>query len=340
MGAVTLSSAQWTPIGPAPIDTKGGLDQISGRIQAAAPDPNNPTTIYVGGDNGGVWKSTTTPPSWTPLTDTLSSLGVSGYPTLVVHPANSNLVLGLVSGPGAGVLQSGDGGNTWQILANSQFNNQFLTALPVHPTNQNTLYLAASWFGAWQSAVGGQTWRQITTLPSGSVWDLVVAKYDSNTLFAAIVGNTGAQQAKNGVYKSTDSGTTWTLLPGLPSGSALGQSNSDGSSTVGAVRIETGTASGALYVAMLTVAANPSPPFSASAPPTAAPTGPRSALRPAASNLAGGISCSASIPPTPPTSSSTTPTRSTKATTAATLGPRPTPASAISAASITLTSST
>ena len=260
MSSVTLSSAQWTPIGPAPIDTKGGLDQISGRIQAAAPDPNNPTTIYVGGDNGGVWKSTTTPPSWTPLTDTLSSLGVTGYHTLVVHPANSNLVLGLASGPGAGLLQSGDGGNTWQILANSQFNNQFLTALAVHPTNQNTLYLAASWFGAWQSANGGQTWQQITTLPSGSVWDLVVAKYDSNTLFAAIVGNTGAQQAKNGVYKSTDSGTTWTLLTGLPSGSALGQSNSDGSSTIGAVRIESGTASGALYVAMLTVAANPSPP--------------------------------------------------------------------------------
>ena len=98
MGSVTLSSAQWTPIGPAPIDTKGGLDQISGRIQAVAPDPNAPTTIYVGGDNGGVWKSTTTPPSWTPLTDTLASLSVSGYHNLVVHPAKSSLVLGLVSG--------------------------------------------------------------------------------------------------------------------------------------------------------------------------------------------------------------------------------------------------
>src|SRR5579875_1817342 len=101
MGSVTLSSAQWTSIGPAPINTKGGLDQISGRIQAAAPDPNNPTTLYVGADNGGVWKSTTTPPSWTPLTDTLLSLAVTGYHTLIVHPANSNLVLGIASRPGA-----------------------------------------------------------------------------------------------------------------------------------------------------------------------------------------------------------------------------------------------
>ena len=59
MGSVTLSTAQWTPIGPAPIDTQGGLDEISGRVQTAAPDPIDPTTIYAGGDNGGIWKTTT-----------------------------------------------------------------------------------------------------------------------------------------------------------------------------------------------------------------------------------------------------------------------------------------
>ncbi|HXP75013.1 MAG TPA: hypothetical protein VN823_12790 [Stellaceae bacterium] len=57
MGLVTLSTAKWTPIGPAPIQTLGGLDQISGRVQAAAPDPTDPKTIYLGGDNGGIWKN-------------------------------------------------------------------------------------------------------------------------------------------------------------------------------------------------------------------------------------------------------------------------------------------
>jgi hypothetical protein len=66
MGSVTLSAAEWTSIGPAPIDTKGGLDEISGRIQAAAPDPTNSAIIYFGGDNGGIWKTTASPPSWTP----------------------------------------------------------------------------------------------------------------------------------------------------------------------------------------------------------------------------------------------------------------------------------
>ena len=52
-----LNLSNWVPIGPAPIDTAGGLDQISGRIQIAAPDPGNALTIYLGSDNGGIWKN-------------------------------------------------------------------------------------------------------------------------------------------------------------------------------------------------------------------------------------------------------------------------------------------
>jgi photosystem II stability/assembly factor-like uncharacterized protein len=255
MSGVTLSTGQWTPIGPAPIHTQGGLGDISGRVQAPAPDPTDPTTIYIGADNGGIWKTTTSPPNWTPLTDQMPSLNVTGYHSLVVHPANHNLVLGPVSGPGAGIMKSVDGGNSWQLLANNQFDGQFLTSLAVHPTDQNTMYLSASWFGAWKSTDGGVTWQQLTSLPAGSVWDLILAKFDSNTLYAAVVGNAGAQQAQNGVYKSTDSGTTWTPLSGLPSSAALG-----GSNISGAVRIESGTAQGVVYVSMLTLGMNPSPP--------------------------------------------------------------------------------
>jgi photosystem II stability/assembly factor-like uncharacterized protein len=259
MSGVTLGTAQWTPIGPAPIHTAGGLDEISGRVSAAVSDPNDSATIYLGGDNGGIWKTATSPPTWTPLTDDKPSLNVGGYHPLVVHPANHKLVLGLVSGPGAGILQSLNGGNQWQLRANNQFDGQFLNSLAVHPTDQNTMYLSASGFGAWQSADGGVTWQQMSSLPGvpgGSVCDLILAKFDSKTLYAAVVGNTGAQQAQNGVYKSTDSGATWILLSGLPSGAAL----SAGANNPAAVRLESGTASGVVYVSMLTLGANPKPP--------------------------------------------------------------------------------
>ncbi len=246
MGLVTLSTSKFTPIGPAPIQTAGGLIWISGRIEAAAPDPTDPNTIYVGGDNGGVWKNIN-PPNWTPLTDFMPSLNFSGYHPLVVHPANHNLVLGLVSGPGAGILQSTDGGNTWQLLANSQFDGQNLRSLAVHPTDTNTMYLSAGWQGAWKSTDGGSSWKQLAKLPGGWVSDLVLAKFDSSTLYAAVAGNTGAQEAQNGVYQSIDSGGTWTLLGGgLPPGSTLRGSPAS-------VRLDSGTTSGVVYVSMLTV---------------------------------------------------------------------------------------
>ncbi|HUI83322.1 MAG TPA: choice-of-anchor D domain-containing protein [Candidatus Binatia bacterium] len=246
-----MSTSKWTPIGPAPIETKGGLNQISGRIQAAAPDPTDPAKIYLAADNGGIWKNSN-PPNWTPLTDYQRSPNFNGYHPLVVHPANHKLVLGLVSGPGAGILKSVDGGQTWQLLANSQFEGQALGALAVHPTNTDLMYLSAAWFGAWQSSDGGVSWQRLNSLPGGSVSDLIMAKYDSSMLFAGLVGNAGAQQGQNGVYKSPDSGATWIPLGGLPAGAALGGNNASG-----AVRLESGKGAGIVYASLLTLATTP-----------------------------------------------------------------------------------
>ena len=254
-----LNLSNWVPIGPAPIDTAGGLDQISGRIQIAAPDPGNALTIYLGSDNGGIWKNINAP-SWTPLTDQMPSLALGAnfgksfgaYHTLVVHPADNNLVLGLVSGVGAGILQSTDGGNTWNLLANNQFDGQGLNSIAVHPTDTSRLYVAAGSNGVWKSTDGGASWQQLGTLPSGLVSDLIIARFDANTLYAAVVGNTGTTQAQNGVYVSSDQGNTWTLLGGgLATGAALGSS--------AAVRIESGAATGVVYVSMLTVSGSAAP---------------------------------------------------------------------------------
>ena len=251
MPPVTLSTSKWTPIGPAPIETGGGLNQISGRIAAAAPHPTKAATIYIAGDNGGIWKNIN-PPHWTPLTDFEASLSFGGYHPLVVHPANNDLALGLVSRQGAGILKSSDAGQTWQLLANGQFEGSALNSLAVHPTDIDTMYLSAYWAGVWKSIDGGVTWQMLNGLPGGSACDLVLAKYDSSMLFAGVVGNTGAQQAQNGIYRSNDSGATWTMLSGLPSGADLGGDNASG-----AVRIESGTASGVVYVSLLTLGTVP-----------------------------------------------------------------------------------
>ncbi len=92
-----LSSSGWSPLGPVPLASDGtgsGLQdyhQVSGRATAVAIDPADATgnTIYIGGAQGGVWKSTnagtTTPTNvaWTPVNRR------STYPLRLVRYRNS-----------------------------------------------------------------------------------------------------------------------------------------------------------------------------------------------------------------------------------------------------------
>ena len=67
------------------------------------------------------------------------------------------------------------------------------------------------------------TWTNTTTsITSSEPWSaVVVASNEPKTLYAA-VGNAGGS-TKNGVYKTENGGTTWTLLSGAPSGTLAGR---------------------------------------------------------------------------------------------------------------------
>ena len=90
--ATTLvpASGGWTPLGPVPLasDATGtgfqDYRQVSGRATAVAIDPADATgnTVYIGGAQGGAWKSTNAATSiadnvtWTPLTDDQATLSI------------------------------------------------------------------------------------------------------------------------------------------------------------------------------------------------------------------------------------------------------------------------
>src|SRR5262249_52312044 len=69
------SVSGWQSVGPGSISTSGqagvAYSSVSGRVSAVASDPSDPSgnTIYVGSENGGVWKSVDGGANWTPLTD-------------------------------------------------------------------------------------------------------------------------------------------------------------------------------------------------------------------------------------------------------------------------------
>jgi len=123
LAALGITGRQWTPIGPQPTTYTGTYTLpapgylTSGRVTALAVDPGNASIVYLGGSDGGVWKTTDGGATWTPLTDNQPSLSVG---SIVLDPSNSATIYvgtgeeyGLFefgSYYGAGVLKSTDGG--------------------------------------------------------------------------------------------------------------------------------------------------------------------------------------------------------------------------------------
>jgi hypothetical protein len=216
---VVLSASKWTPLGPAPALGPA----FGGRMDVAAPDPNNPNVMYLGANNGGIWKTnnwTASPPTWTEITDKpqILSLAIHEH-DLVVFPGNSNIVIAAASGPGGGILRSDDAGNTWNYLGNSKFDMSEFGALVVDPNvaNAQILYVAVSggsanfFFGSglYKSVDGGATWTDtgVGTF-SGFVNDLIQIQENGNTVLYAADAGTGLH-FNGGISRSVDGGLTW-----------------------------------------------------------------------------------------------------------------------------------
>ncbi len=216
------ASGGWTLIGPQP-EYPGN----SGRVTALAVDPRDNNTVFIGGAEGGVWKTMDAGTSWTPLTDTQPALAIGA---LAIDPSNSQIVYagtgeGNFNGDaygGAGVLKTVDGGRTWTLLASDMFDQMSFLALAVSPRDGRILLAAVPLAGVYRSADGGATWQNV--LP-GEGDNVFFDPSNSNVAYAAMGGIFGTG---TGIFKSIDAGVTWkasngtgtTVLPPANAGRA------------------------------------------------------------------------------------------------------------------------
>lgn len=219
---------QMRPIGPA---------LMGGRIADLAVHPRDPRTWYVAVGSGGVWKTTNSGVTFTPIFDRQTSYSI-GVVTLdpsnpeVVWVGTGENVSGRHVGWGDGVYRSRDGGRNWQRmgLANSQHIGRIL----VDPRDGNTILVAAEgplWSaggerGVYRSTDGGVTWSATLQIDEHTgVTDIEFDPANPDVLYAAAyqrrrhVWGFAAGGAGSGLYKSTDNGRTWRkLTEGLPTG--------------------------------------------------------------------------------------------------------------------------
>lgn len=211
-------NSNWQPLGPYTNSNTYNATNLKqtgqGRINAIAVDPTNSNTIYIGAPAGGIWKSTDGGLNWTPLTDHLPQIGVSG---IAIHPTNSNIIYIATGDDDAsdsysvGVWKSTDGGGSWNktgLMPGGDPNK--MNEIYINPNAPETILVATS-SGVMKSTNGGDSWLQKL---SGNILDLKMKPGDANIWYAA---------SRNRFYKSTNGGEMFSnvTISGLTSSTRL-----------------------------------------------------------------------------------------------------------------------
>lgn len=190
--------AAWQPLGPG---------NIGGRTRSLLIHPRNPNILYTAGVAGGVWKSEDEGASWKPLTDSMANLAVS---TLAMDPADPNvLYAGTGEGfnnidavTGAGIFQSLDGGESWNLLPQATF--RFTNKIVVSKSQPSHVYAATS-NGVWRSLDRGATWQQVLRRDASGQFgcqDLAIrTDVESDTVFATCRAN-----PQGAIFRNLDAG--------------------------------------------------------------------------------------------------------------------------------------
>ncbi len=209
---MALVDTRWRALGPDRVMT--GTVATAGRVSAIAIHPTDMNIIYAGGAQGGVWRSDDAGENWRPLTDQECSLAMG---SIAIDPVNPDIIYAGTgeqhfSGDsyyGCGVLRSLDAGETWEQLGAQAYVDRgrgggariarVVIDRATAGSATSTTVLAASTFGLFRSTDSGRSWNLVL---EGTATDLVVHPTDPSIMYAAVYGN--------GVYKSSNTGTSWT----------------------------------------------------------------------------------------------------------------------------------
>ncbi|WP_298068960.1 hypothetical protein, partial [Oleiagrimonas sp.] len=222
----------WRAVGP----------WIGGRVVAVTGVPSQRDLFYMGAVDGGVWRSTDYGHKWVNITDGTLPGSSDSIGAVAVAPSNPKIIYvgtgesdirgDMITGDG--VFRSDDAGKTWHAAGLSKTHT--ISAIVVDPKNPDVVYASSMGHvftsnverGVFKSVDGGKSWKKIlyTDAKTGAI-DLVMVPHHPNVLYAAMWqarrmpwklddGGPGS-----GLYKSTDSGASWTRISrhsGFPQG--------------------------------------------------------------------------------------------------------------------------
>lgn len=223
-----MSKLQWRSIGPF----------IGGRVVAIAGVPSDPSLFYMGGVQGGVWRSSNYGITWDNITDGQTGM-MKGYSigALAVAPGNPKVIYAGTGeadvrgdfATGDGIYKTTDAGKTWHYAGLRDTHTT--TALAIDPRDSNVAYASSLGHvfapnaerGVFKTTDGGKTWSKVLYIDdnTGSV-DVVMDARNPNVLYAAMwqaqrrPWNFTSGGPGSGLYKTSDAGAHWSKISSNP----------------------------------------------------------------------------------------------------------------------------
>jgi photosystem II stability/assembly factor-like uncharacterized protein len=197
-------------------------DGYSGAIVFRAEvDPSDPSRVYAAG-RSGPWRSDDGGVTWAGIYYPPPGASVRGieWTFAAVDPSQPGHILG----GHAPLLESFDGGDSWQLRWQGDGSQGTVSAAVFAPSNPQVVYAGLAGDGCIRfhesipcdigggvlaSQDGGATWQSASggALGEAPVYDMAVDQSDAHRAYAA---------AETGLFRTTDGGASWQLLPILP----------------------------------------------------------------------------------------------------------------------------
>lgn len=221
-----MANMRFREIGPA---------TMGGRINDIEVPAQDTRIIYAATASGGIWKSTNGGTSWTGIFEkeevsTIGDMAIAPSDPSILYVGTGESNNRQSSSWGNGVYKSLDAGKTWQKMGLSETHH--IGRIVVHPTDPNTVYVAATgklWGpsperGVYKTTDGGRSWSLVLKGNDDTgASDIAIDRESPGILYASmyqrrrtVFGFNGSGEG-SALYKTNDGGATWKKITnGMP----------------------------------------------------------------------------------------------------------------------------